>query len=382
MVKYEVLFDTLYMHNFLFVHVLSKSNNNFRTVGGSNMLGLNTDIGVDLGTATVLIYRKSKGVVVQEPSVVAVNNDTGKVLAVGQEAYNMIGRTPGNIVAIRPMKDGVIADFSVTEIMLKNFIERACKRKLFLKPRIMVCVPAGITSVEQRAVLEAATRAGAKQTFLIEEPRAAALGANLDIFEPSGSMVVDIGGGTTDVAVLSLGDLVTSTSLRVGGDKFDEAIVQYIKNNHNLVIGERTAEDIKKQVGTAYPELREDTMDVRGRDQVSGLPRNITISSDDAYEALSEPITSILECIKQVLEQTPPELSADIMDKGIVITGGGSLLHGLDKLLQDEVDTPVHVPEEPIGSVAEGTGKALEYIDKLESSLISSKSIAKNKNRR
>ncbi|ACB86382.1 rod shape-determining protein [Natranaerobius thermophilus] len=344
------------------------------------MLGLNTDIGVDLGTATVLIYRRKKGVVLQEPSVVAVNNDLGKVLAVGEEAYNMIGRTPGNIVAIRPMKDGVIADFSVTEIMLKNFIERACKRKMFLKPRIMVCVPAGITSVEQRAVLEAATRAGAKQTFLIEEPRAAALGANLDIFEPSGSMVVDIGGGTTDVAVLSLGDLVTSTSLRIGGDKFDEAIVQYMKNNHNLVIGERTAEDIKKQVGTAYPELKQDTMEVRGRDQVSGLPRNVTISSEEVYQALKEPVSSILECIKQVLEQTPPELSADIMDKGIVITGGGSLLHGLDKLLQDEVDTPVYIPDNPIGSVAEGTGKALEYLDKLESSLISSKSISK-KNR-
>ncbi|OWZ84613.1 rod shape-determining protein [Natranaerobius trueperi] len=343
------------------------------------MLGFNSDIGVDLGTATVLIYRKKNGVVLKEPSVVAVNQDSGKVLAVGQEAYNMIGRTPGNIVAIRPMREGVIADFTVTEVMLKNFIQRASKKKLMLKPRIMVCVPAGITSVEQRAVLEAATRAGGKQTFLIEEPRAAALGANLDIFEPSGSMVVDIGGGTTDVAVLSLGDIVTSSSLRVGGDKFDESIVQFIKNSHNLIIGERTAEEIKKQIGTAHPQAKSETMEVRGRNQVSGLPQNIVINSDEVYEALREPVTNIIDCIKQVLEQTPPELSADIMDKGIVITGGGALLNGLDKLLQEEVDTPVFIPEDPIGSVAEGTGKALEYLDKLESSLMSSKNLSKGR---
>ncbi len=343
------------------------------------MLGFNMDIGLDLGTASILIFRRKQGVVLQEPSVVAINNDSGKVLAVGQEAYNMIGRTPGNIVAVRPMKDGVIADFTITELMLRRFIERACRKQYFLKPRIMICVPAGITSVEQRAVLEASSRAGAKQTFLIEEPRAAALGANLDIFEPSGSMVVDVGGGTTDVAVLSLGDLVTSTSLRVGGDKFDESIVNYIKSHHNLYIGERTAEEIKMKIGTAYPDAKNKTMEVRGRHQVSGLPKNITISSNEIFQALKEPITNIIDCIKQVLEQTPPELSADIMDKGIVITGGGSLLDGLDKLLQDEVDTPVYIPENPIGSVAEGTGKALEYLDKLEGSLVSNKTVARRR---
>ncbi len=341
------------------------------------MLGFSTDIGVDLGTATVLIFQKGNGVILNEPSVVAIESDSGKALAVGEDAYNMIGRTPGNIVAIRPMKDGVIADFSVTEIMLKHFIQRALKNKKFLKPRVMVCVPAGITSVEQRAVLEAATRAGSKQTFLIEEPRAAALGANLDIFEPSGSMVVDIGGGTTDVAVLSLGDIVTSESLRIGGDKFDDAIVQYMKNELNLYIGERTAEMVKKEVGTAHPDLRASEMEVRGRDQVSGLPKTVVISSDQIYEALKAPVQSIISCIRRVMETTPPELSADIMDKGIVITGGGSLLHGFDRLLAENVKTPVHLPEDPIGSVAEGTGKGLEYLDLLEKSLISNKILTK-----
>lgn len=341
------------------------------------MLGFNTDIGVDLGTATVLIFQKGTGVMLNEPSVVAVEQDKGKVLAVGEDAYNMIGRTPGNIVAIRPMREGVIADFNITETMLKHFIHRALKKRKFIKPRVMVCVPAGITSVEQRAVLEAATRAGAKQTFLIEEPRAAALGANLDIFEPSGSMVVDIGGGTTDVAVLSLGDIVTSESLRVGGDKFDDAIVQYMKNELNLYIGERTAEMIKKEVGTAHLELRSEEMDVRGRDQVSGLPRTVTVNSEQIHEALKSPVESIISCIRRVMENTPPELSADIMDKGIVITGGGSMLYGFDRLLADIVKTPVHLPEDPIGSVVEGTGKALEYLDQLEHSLISNKILTK-----
>lgn len=337
------------------------------------MLGFKMDIGIDLGTATVLIFRKGHGVVLNEPSVVAVDQKTGKVLAVGKNAHSMIGRTPGNIIAIRPMRDGVIADFDITEIMLKRFIERACKRRRFLKPRLMVCVPSGITTVEQRAVLEASARAGAKQTFLIEEPRAAALGANLDIFEPSGSMIVDIGGGTTDVAVLSLGDIVTSESLRVGGDKFDDAIIQYLKNELNLLIGERTAEDIKIKVGTAYPDSRTESMEVRGRDQVSGLPRTTTVTSAQIYEALRDPIGRIVRCIREVTEKTPPELSADIMDKGIVITGGGALLHGLDRLLSDEIKTPIHIPEDPIGSVVEGTGKAIEYLDQLQDSLISSK---------
>lgn len=340
------------------------------------MLGFNTDIGVDLGTATVLIFQKSNGVILNEPSVVALEQDSKKILAVGEDAYNMIGRTPGNIVAIRPMKEGVIADFNITETMLKHFIQRAFKKKFF-KPRVMVCVPSGITSVEQRAVLEAVTRAGAKQTFLIEEPRAAALGANLDIFEPSGSMVVDIGGGTTDVAVLSLGDIVTSESLRVGGDNFDEAIVQHIKNELNLYIGERTAEMIKKEIGTAYLELRNEKMEIRGRDQVSGLPKTVTITSEQVYEALKPPVENIISCIRRVMETTPPELSADIMDKGIVITGGGSMLHGFDRLLADTVKTPVHLPEDPVGSVAEGTGKALNYLDQLGHTLISNKILTK-----
>ncbi|QSO51098.1 rod shape-determining protein MreB [Alicyclobacillus curvatus] len=318
------------------------------------------DIGIDLGTANVLVHVRGQGVVLNEPSVVAIDQVTKQVVAVGEEARQMLGRTPGNIVAIRPLRDGVIADFEVTEIMLRHFIRKSIGRSVFIRPHVLICVPAGITSVEQKAVREAAEASGIKQVDLVEEPKAAAVGAGLNIFEPSGSMVVDIGGGTTDVAVLSLGDVVTSTSLRIAGDKLDEAIVKYIKKEYNLLIGERTAEDLKMSLATVYPNSRVGEMDVRGRDMMSGLPKTITVKSTEMEIALHEPIESIILATKSVLEKTPPELAADIFDKGVVLTGGGALVDGLDKLMVDQLQVPVHVAENPMQCVVMGTGLLLD----------------------
>jgi rod shape-determining protein MreB len=334
---------------------------------------LAADIGIDLGTASVLVYVKGKGVVLQEPSVVAIEKDTQKILAVGEEARRMIGRTPGNITAVRPLKDGVIADYDVTEMMLKYFIGKICGKRLLLRPRIMVCIPTGVTTVEKRAVLEATQSAGARKVYLIEEPVAAAIGAGLDISKPYGNMVVDIGGGTTDVAVLSLGNIVYSQSIRVAGDKFDEALVRYIRKEYNIMIGERTAEELKINVGTAFPKERNESMEIRGRNLVTGLPKNIIITSEETYKAMEEPIQAVIDCIFHVLENTPPELSADISERGIVMTGGGSLLNGLDKLISERTQIPVHVAEDAISCVAVGTGMALEHLDKLEPSLITYK---------
>ena len=327
------------------------------------------DIGVDLGTANVLVYIKGKGVVLREPSVVAIDRDTNKVLAIGEEARKMLGRTPGNIVAIRPLREGVIADYDTTESMLRHFIEKVAGRSFIFKPRIMVCIPSGVTTVEKRAVLEAAVQAGARKTYLIEEPLAAALGAGLDISEPYGAMVVDIGGGTTDVAVISLGGIVASESLRIGGDKFDDAIVRYVKKEYNMMIGERTAEEIKMNIGTAIRGRREGSMEVRGRDLLSGLPKTVRMSAVETGEALNEPVEAIVQCVKAVLETTPPELAADIMDRGIVMTGGGALLYALDELIQKETGIPTYLAEDPLSCVALGTGKALESIENLEDSL-------------
>ncbi|MCR4442629.1 MAG: rod shape-determining protein [Peptococcaceae bacterium] len=326
------------------------------------------DIGIDLGTASVLVYVKGRGIVLNEPSVVAIDKSGGQIIAVGEEARRMLGRTPGNIVAIRPMKEGVIADYDVTERMLRYFIGKALQKRFFFRPRVMIGVPSGVTSVEERAVKQAAVSAGAKEAFLIEEPLAAALGAGLDISEPSGSMVIDIGGGTTDVAILSLGGIVTSKSIRIGGDKVDEAIVRYMRRYHNLMIGERTAEEIKMEIGSAFPqEMEKKSTEIRGRDLVSGLPKNITVSAVEIHEAIREPLEAILGTCKEVLEKTPPELSADIMDKGVVLTGGGALMHGIDKFISHETQLPVHIPDNPIQCVAMGTAKALEHLDSLES---------------
>lgn len=333
------------------------------------MFGMSMDIGVDLGTANVLVYIKGKGVVLREPSVVAIDRDSNRVLEIGEEARRMLGRTPGNIVAIRPLREGVIADYDMTESMLRSFIEKVAGRSFLFKPRIMVCIPSGVTTVEKRAVLEAAIQAGARKTYLIEEPLAAALGAGLEISEPYGSMVVDIGGGTTDVAVISLGGIVISESLRIGGDKFDEAIVRYVKKEYNMMIGERTAEDIKINIGSAIRGARSGEMDVRGRDLLTGLPKTIKMEVNETCEALDEPVARIVQCVKKVLEDTPPELAADIMDRGIVMTGGGSLLFGLDTLIQKETGIPTYLAEDPLSCVAVGTGKALESIDKLEDGL-------------
>jgi len=325
------------------------------------------DIGIDLGTANVLIYVRGKGVVLDEPSVVAIDNQTKKVLAVGNEARRMVGRTPGNIVAIRPLRDGVIADFEITESMLKHFLSKIGGKGLFARPRILICCPTNITSVEQKAIREAAEKSGgAREVFIEEEPKVAAVGAGMDIFQPSGNMVVDIGGGTTDVAVLSMGDIVTASSIKVAGDKFDLAIMRYIKNKYKLLIGERTAEDIKIQIGTVYGG-RQDEMDIRGRDMVTGLPQTITIRSEEVQEALAESVSAIVQAAKSVLERTPPELSADIIDKGVFMTGGGALLHGLDQLLADELKVPVLVADDPMMCVAKGTGMMLEYLDKAPS---------------
>lgn len=331
------------------------------------------DIGIDLGTANTLVHVKGKGIVVREPSVVAVNIKNNEVLAVGESAKEMIGRTPGNIVAIRPMKDGVIADFDITQSMIKYFIKKAMSYGVFNKPRVVICVPSGVTEVEKRAVEDATLQAGAKEAYLIEEPMAAAIGAELPVEEPSGSMVVDIGGGTSEVAVISLGGIVTSKSLRVAGDELDEAIVHYIKKEYSLMIGERTAEQIKVTIGGAYPKTKEERMDIRGRDLITGLPKNIEITSSEINEALKEPVNSIIDSIKYTLEKTPPELASDIMDRGIMLTGGGALLDGLDKLIKQETGMPVSIAERPLDCVVLGTGKVLDEIETLKKVLLSPK---------
>lgn len=328
--------------------------------------GKGSDIGIDLGTATVLVYVKNKGIVLKEPSVVAIDRNTNRVLAVGEEARMMIGRTPGNIAAIRPLRDGVISNYDVTEKMLKYFIRKAYGRVSFRKPRVIVCIPCEATGVERRAARDAALNAGARKVYLMEEPIAAAIGAGMDISKASGSMVVDIGGGTTDVAVISLGGVVVRTSLKVAGDRFDEAIIKYIKKEHNIMIGERTAEDLKIKIGCAQKREEDLSMEVKGRDLISGLPKNVLINSDEMRIALMDTCRVIADCVHKVLEITPPELAADISDKGILMTGGGSLLWGLDKLLHSRTKVPVRVDKDAISCVAIGTGKALAYLDKLE----------------
>jgi rod shape-determining protein MreB len=331
------------------------------------------DLAIDLGTANTLVYVKGKGIVLSEPSVVAVRQDgrgAKKVLAVGKEAKMMLGRTPGNIVAIRPMKDGVIADFEITETMLRHFIRKVHNRRSLIRPRIIVCVPSGITQVEKRAVRESAESAGAREVFLIEEPMAAAIGAGLPITEPTSNMVLDIGGGTTEVAVISLAGIVYSKSVRVGGDKMDEAILQQIKRKYNLLIGERTAELIKTTIGNAFPGEQVNKMQVKGRDLVSGIPKILEIDSDEVRESISEQIDTILETVKMALEQTPPELAADIVDRGIVLTGGGALLQNLDMLLREETGLPITITEDPLSTVVLGSGKALDSLDILREIMI------------
>lgn len=326
------------------------------------------DIGIDLGTASVLVYIKGKGIVLREPSVVAIDRNSNKILAVGEDARMMLGRTPGNIVAIRPLREGVISDYDITEKMLRYFIDKAIGRRRIFKPRMIVCVPSGVTEVEKRAVIDAANNAGARTTRLIEEPIAAAIGAGLDIAKASGNMVIDIGGGTTDIAVISLGGIVVSTSIKVAGDKFDEAIVRYMRKKHNIMVGERTAEELKINVGTAFPRDEQLKVEVRGRNLISGLPKTIEVNSDEMLEALSEPVSAIADAVHSVLERTPPELSADISDRGIVMTGGGSLLNGLDKLISKRTGIPVYVAQDAISCVAIGTGKSLDHIEMLEDS--------------
>ncbi|NIQ92172.1 MAG: rod shape-determining protein [Deltaproteobacteria bacterium] len=338
------------------------------------MLGwFSSDLAIDLGTANTLVYVKGKGIVLSEPSVVAVRKDgrgTNKVLAVGKEAKMMLGRTPGNIVAIRPMKDGVIADFEITETMLRHFIRKVHNRRSLIRPRIIVCVPSGITQVEKRAVRESAESAGAREVFLIEEPMAAAIGAGLPITEPTSNMVLDIGGGTTEVAVISLAGIVYSKSVRVGGDKMDEAILQQIKRKYNLLIGERTAELIKTTIGNAFAGEQAEKMQIKGRDLVSGIPKIIEIDSDEVRESITEQIETILETVKIALEQTPPELAADIVDRGIVLTGGGALLQNLDMLLREETGLPITITEDPLSTVVLGSGKALDSLDILREIMI------------
>lgn len=342
--------------------------------GGEKMFGFSSDIGIDLGTASVLVFVKGKGIVLQEPSVVAIDKNTNQILAVGQEARRMLGRTPGNIVAIRPLKDGVISDYEVTEKMLKYFINKTIGKKWVFKPKIIVCVPSGVTEVEKRAVIDATNEAGAKTTYLIEEPIAAAIGAGLDIAQPNGHMIVDIGGGTSDIAVISLGGIVVSNSIKVAGDKFDEAIIRYMRKKHNIMIGERTAEEMKITIGGAcHREDQEVTMNVRGRNLVSGLPVNITVSSSEMVEALEECVMSIADAVHSVLEKTPPELAADIADQGIIMTGGGALLWGLDKLISERTGISVRIAEDAISCVAKGTGQALDSLHLLENNKRSSR---------
>jgi len=324
-----------------------------------------TDIGIDLGTANTLVYLKDHGVVLREPSIVAVKAGTTQVLAVGEEAKRMLGRTPGNITAIRPLKDGVIADFEITEAMLRHFITKAHGTRRLIRPRVVIAVPSGITEVEKRAVKDSALHAGAREVYLIEEPMAAAIGVGLPVTDPAANMIVDIGGGTTEVAIISLAGIVFSRSVRVAGDELDESIVNYIKRSYNILIGERTAEDIKLQLGSAFPLEKELSMNVKGRDLVAGLPKTITITSQEIREALMEPITTILDAVRITLERCPPELSADLVDHGVVLAGGGALLRGLDQLIAQETGLPVHVAEDPLSAVVEGTGRALQEIEFL-----------------
>lgn len=329
------------------------------------MFGINKDIGIDLGTANTLVYMRGKGIIIREPSVVAVDKKAGQVRYVGQEAKDVIGRTPGSIVAVRPLKDGVIADFEMTSIMLSQFIKKALKGRN--RARVIICIPSGVTEVERRAVKEAAEQAGAKRVSIIEEPMAAAIGAGLPVAEPMGSMIVDIGGGTSEVAVISLGGIVTSRSVRVAGDEFDSSIINYIKKKYNLLIGERTAENIKTEIGSAYKtDDIEPVRDIKGRNLLNGLPENITITSQEIREAIAEPLSHVIEAIKTTLEKCPPELAADIIENGIMLAGGGALLKGLDALIHAETGMPVNIAERPLDCVADGTGKVLENIDKLE----------------
>ncbi|MBQ4517192.1 MAG: rod shape-determining protein MreB [Clostridia bacterium] len=329
------------------------------------MFKFGQDIGIDLGTATILVYVKGKGVVLKEPSVVAIDTDTGKVLKVGSEAQNMIGRTPGNIVAIRPLKDGVISDYDTTEKMIRYFLRKVCKNRFF-KPRVMICVPSQATEVEEKAVNDAAISAGAGKTFIIEEPIAAAIGAGIDISKPYGNMIVDIGGGTADVAVISLGEIVVSNSIKVAGDKFDEAVVRYIRKKHNMMIGDRTAEELKIQLGCVYPRPEVLSMEIKGRCLVSGLPKVVTVTSEEMLEAFEECAAQIVDAVHTVLEKTPPELVGDISTGGILLTGGGSLIYGLDKLLHRETGLDVYIAEDAVYCVAKGTGMSLDYMDNMK----------------
>ena len=331
-----------------------------------NIMSFGENIGVDLGTATVLVYIKGRGVVIQEPSVVTINKDTNTILAVGEEARRMLGRTPGNIEAVRPLREGVISNYDVTATMLRHFIEKAVGKGSVVRPTIAICVPSSVTEVEKRAVEDAARQAGARHVHIIEEPTAAAIGAGIDISRACGSMVVDIGGGTTDIAVISLGGTVVSRSLKIAGDNFDDAIIKYMRKRHNVLIGERTAEDLKIRIGTAYPRSLPVSMDIRGRNLITGLPKSITVTSDEMQEALSESVEAICDAVHSVLEATPPELAADIVERGIVMTGGGSLLYGLDKLLQEKTGINAIVAEDAVSCVAIGTGKYIEYISDVE----------------
>ena len=334
---------------------------------------LGKDIGFDLGTANTLVYVRGRGIVINEPSVVARDQETKEILAVGNKAKDMVGRTPGNLIAIRPLRDGVIADFDTTERMLRDFLIKANRRMGWVRPRVIISVPSGVTEVEKRAVIDAAISAGAKDARVIEEPMAAAIGVGLPVQEPTGNMIVDIGGGTTEVAVISLGGIVAHRSIRIGGDEMDDSIIQHIRRHYNLLIGERTAETIKKTIGTACPLEEERSLEVRGRDLVTGLPKTVTITSEEVRDALAEPIAAIVEGVKVTLEQTPPELAADIMDRGIMMAGGGSLLAGLDQLIANETGMPVHVNEEPLTAVVMGTGLALEHYDLLQRIMVGPK---------
>ncbi len=338
----------------------------FRTLFNKVVGIFSNDMGIDLGTAITLVTVRGEGIVISEPSVVAIEKGTGKVIAVGDEAKKMLGRTPGSIVAIRPMKDGVIADFEITEAMLRYFISKAHKRRHLVRPRIVIAVPSGITAVEKRAVKDSATSAGAREVYLVEEPIAAAIGVGLPIQDPAANMIIDIGGGTTEIAVISLAGIVYAKSIRIAGDELDEAIIAHIKKTYNLMIGERTSENIKIKIGSAYPLDEELTMEVRGRDLVAGLPKMVMVTSEEIREALSEPVQSIVEAVRTTLERTPPELSADLIDRGIVLAGGGALLRGLDKLLSEETGLPVHVAEDPLSAVAKGTGHVLSNINYLK----------------
>ena len=336
-------------------------------------MGFANEVGIDLGTANVLVYIKGKGIVLSEPSVVAINNDTDEILAVGEEARQMLGRTPSNIVAIRPLRDGVVSDYDITERMLGYFIRKTCGNGRFFKPRMMVCVPSGVTEVEKRAVREAAEQAGGKDVFLMEEPVAAAIGAGLDISKPDGIMVIDIGGGTTDIAVISLGGIVASSSVKMAGDKFDEAIVKYMRKAHKLYIGERTAEELKVTIGTAFPREETITRECRGRDLVTGLPKSVDVTSEEIMDALEEPLHEICEAVHNVLERTPPELAADISNSGIVVTGGGALMYGIDRRIEDRTGIKVIIAEDPKSCVAVGTGKALNELDSLKTNYLNKK---------